>query len=45
VNDPDLFPENWRRYLMRQLQEKTPYCEVPIRLKFKARERVLLERP
>lgn len=42
VNDPDLFPENWRRYLVRQLQEKTPYGEVPIRLKLKARERVEL---
>lgn len=44
VNETDLFPENWRRYLMRQLQKDTPYAEVPVRLRFKARERVVLER-
>lgn len=44
VNDPELFPENWRRYLMRELQAHTPYGEVPLRIKFKARERVVLDR-
>jgi GTPase len=43
VNDPELFPENWRMYLMRQLQERSEFGEVPLRLKFKAREKVMLE--
>jgi GTPase len=43
VNDPELFPENWRLYLARQLQESAEYGEVPIRLKFKAREKAVLD--
>lgn len=40
VNDPDLFPENWRTYLRHQLQEQSQFNEVPIRLKFKARTKI-----
>ena len=40
VNDPELFPENWRTYLRHQLQRDSAFCEVPIRLKFKARSKV-----
>ena len=42
VNDPDLFPENWRKYLLHQLQDRADFGEVPIRLKFRAREKVEL---
>jgi len=42
VNDPDLFPENWRKYLAHQLQEDSDFNEIPIRLKFKARTKVEL---
>src|SRR5690606_11692167 len=42
VNDPDLFPENWRKYLLYQLQEDTDFGEVPIKLKFRARAKVEL---
>lgn len=42
VNDPELFPENWRRYLLHQLQQDSDFPEVPIRLKFKARTHVQL---
>lgn len=42
VNDPDLFPENWRKYLLHQLQDHADFGEVPIRLKFRARAKVEL---
>ena len=42
VNDPDLFPENWRKYLLHQLQENADFGEVPIRLKFRARAKIEL---
>lgn len=42
VNDPDLFPENWRTYLRNRLQETSPFREIPIRLKFRARDKVVL---
>ncbi|MCC6466088.1 MAG: ribosome biogenesis GTPase Der [Planctomycetes bacterium] len=44
VNEPDLFPDNWRTYLVRQLREHTPFTEIPVRVKYKAREKVVLER-
>ena len=44
VNEPQLFPEAWRRYLLRELQAHTPFGEVPIRIKLRARERVILDR-
>ena len=42
VNEPELFPENWRKYLRHRLAETTVFRDIPIRLKFKARERVEL---
>lgn len=43
VNDPELFPENWRTYLRHRLHETTVFRDIPIRLKFKARERLELD--
>jgi GTPase len=37
-NDPRLFDETWKRYLLGVLQEKLPFSEVPIRLYFRSRE-------
>jgi GTPase len=42
VNEPELFPDNWRKYLLHQLQENADFGEVPIRLKFRARTKVEL---
>lgn len=42
VNEPDLFPENWRTYLRNRLQQTSPFTEIPIRLKFRARDKVVL---
>lgn len=41
VNDPELFPRNWRTYLQHQLHERSPFTDVPVRLKFKARTKVV----
>ncbi|MBM3985041.1 MAG: ribosome biogenesis GTPase Der [Planctomycetes bacterium] len=37
VNDAALFEDNWRRYLLHELQANLPYAEVPLRLQFQAR--------
>lgn len=37
-NDPRLFGETWKRYLLGVLQEKLPFSEVPIRLYFRSRQ-------
>ncbi len=37
VNDPGLFEDNWRRYLLHELQAQLPYAEIPVRLQFQAR--------
>jgi GTP-binding protein len=37
VNDPALFDDNWRRYLLHELQAKLPYSEIPVHLRFQAR--------
>jgi GTP-binding protein len=37
VNDPALFEESWRRFLVHQLQAGLPYDEIPVRLFFQAR--------
>lgn len=37
VNDPGLFEEAWRRYLVHRLQERLPYRDVPVRLHFHRR--------
>ena len=33
VNDPALFEESWRRFLVHRLQDELPYPEVPVRLR------------
>lgn len=37
-NEPELFDESWKRYLLGFLRETTPFQEVPIRLYFRARD-------
>jgi GTP-binding protein len=37
VNSPALFDDNWRRYLLHELQAHLPYAEVPVRLEFQSR--------
>jgi len=39
VNEPALFDDAWRRYLMHELQELLSYSEVPLRLEFQPRMR------
>ena len=36
-NEPALFGEDWKRYLLTQLRENLPYPEIPIRLYFRPR--------
>lgn len=38
VNDPQLFPQAYRRYLAGQLRKNLPWNEVPIKIVFRARE-------
>ncbi len=40
VNDPDLFTNNYERFLMNRFREVMPFDEVPIRLIMRARKRV-----
>jgi len=37
VNDPRLFDDAWRRYLLHALQQELPYPEIPIRVEFVGR--------
>jgi GTP-binding protein len=37
VNEPALFDDNWRRYLLHELQAQLPYAEVPVRIEFQSR--------
>ena len=37
-NDPRLFDESWKRYLLGYLREVSPFQEVPVRLIMRARE-------
>lgn len=37
VNDPNLFEEAWRRFLVHRLQEQLPYRDVPVRIHFRRR--------
>jgi GTP-binding protein len=37
VNEPRLFDDGWRRFLVRRLQESLPFGEIPLRLRFLAR--------
>jgi small GTP-binding protein len=38
-NDPAVFDEAWKRYLLTVLHESLPFCEVPIRLYFRQRDK------
>ncbi len=38
-NDPSLFDESWKRYLLGVFREQLPFHEVPIKLYFRARSR------
>jgi GTP-binding protein len=37
VNDPKLFPDNYRRFLENRLRSELPFAEVPIRIAFRAK--------
>ena len=39
VNEPALFDDSWRRYLVHELQDLRPWSEVPLRLEFRSRTR------
>ena len=39
VNNPDLITEEYRRYFVRQLRERLPFSEVPIRLHVRGHHR------
>ena len=39
VNEPALFDDAWRRYLVHELQDLLPWSEVPLRLEFQSRTR------
>jgi len=43
VNDPDLFDNNYQRFLMNRFRDELPYSEVPIRLFFRPRKRLPAE--
>ncbi|QVL30178.1 ribosome biogenesis GTPase Der [Telmatocola sphagniphila] len=49
VNNPDLFEETYRRYLLRYLRENSPFQEVPIKMEFRskkdAQENKRMDRP
>ena len=42
VNDPALFTRDYTRFLQNQLRRDLPFSEIPIRLLFRAREKVVL---
>jgi GTP-binding protein len=37
VNEPSLFDDNWRRYLVHELQAHLPYAEIPVKVDYQAR--------
>ncbi|QDT66154.1 ribosome biogenesis GTPase Der [Calycomorphotria hydatis] len=37
-NDPKIFTDHWKRYLLRVLREELPFEEIPIKLLFRSRE-------
>jgi GTP-binding protein len=39
VNDPDLFDEGYKRFLVNRLRDELPFGEVPLRLSLRARRR------
>ncbi|MCK5343294.1 MAG: ribosome biogenesis GTPase Der, partial [Candidatus Heimdallarchaeota archaeon] len=38
VNDPNMFPNDYKRFLVNQLRESSPFPEVPIRIIFRKRQ-------
>jgi len=44
-NDPGLFDESWKRYLLGVFREELPFHEVPIRLYMRPRRRGEVQRP
>lgn len=41
VNEPELFPRAWRRFLQGQLRKGLPWSEVPVKLVFRGRHSLL----
>jgi len=39
VNDPQMFPNDYKRYMVNQLRENSPFPEVPVRIIFRKRTR------
>ena len=39
VNDPNMFPATYRRFLENRIRSEFPFGEVPIRILFRARTR------
>ncbi|MHC5212300.1 MAG: ribosome biogenesis GTPase Der [Planctomycetota bacterium] len=37
VNEPGLFDDNWRRYLVHEMQEHLPYKEIPVKVVYQPR--------
>jgi GTPase len=44
VNKPEMFEGQYERYLLNRLREVLPYSEVPIKLEFKGRKRVDIDK-
>ncbi len=38
VNDPDLFPKDYRRYIENRFREELPFSELPVRIFYRRRE-------
>lgn len=43
VNKPELFSDEYKRYLMNRIRERLPFAEVPVRLLLRARQRADLD--
>jgi GTP-binding protein len=43
VNKPDLFTDDYQRYMLNRLRERVPYDEIPIRLIIRERQRAELD--
>jgi GTP-binding protein len=39
VNDPQLFKDEFKRFLENRFREALPFREIPIRISFRARQR------
>jgi len=42
VNDPTLFTKDYERFLQNRLRQELPFGEIPVRLLYRAREKVKL---